>query len=65
MTPIEDCFLLEKHSKLDHACMTEIFNSGFSRIPVFDSKTGIIEGLLITKVCIDLSVTLPVWPCVR
>ena len=52
MTPIQKCFMIELHRSLDFTLMNEIFKSGYSRIPVYDSQlpaTDNIVGLLIVK----------------
>lgn len=52
MTPINDVYMLELHRQLDAETMHEIFNSGFSRIPVYDRIKpwyDNIVGLLIAK----------------
>lgn len=51
MTPIEHVYMLEVHRKLDFSTLSEIFKSGYSRIPVFDETKEMdsVVGLLITK----------------
>ena len=52
MTPLSKCFMLELHRVLDHVCFYEIFQSGFSRIPVYDNRRpphDNIVGLVIVK----------------
>lgn len=52
MTPMKDVFMLEVHRILDAETMHQIFNSGFSRIPVYDRNKpwyDNIVGLLIAK----------------
>lgn len=52
MTPINEVYMLELHRQLDAETMHEIFNSGFSRIPVYDRVKpwhDNIVGLLIAK----------------
>ena len=52
MTPLSVCYMVELHRTLDFTLLNEIFKSGFSRIPVFDSTlptTDNIVGLLIVK----------------
>lgn len=52
MTPLKEVYMLEAHRKLDAETMSEIFNSGFSRIPCYDRNRPSddnIVGLLIVK----------------
>jgi len=42
MTPIAEVYMLEVHRTLDVACLTDIWKSGYSRIPVYDSTK--VEG---------------------
>ena len=51
MTPVEKCFMLDISQKLDFETLAEIFQSGFSRIPVIDSAAKVpdVVGLLFVK----------------
>lgn len=52
MTPISKVFMMEVHRVLDHVCFYEIFQSGFSRIPIYDANMPAndnIVGLMIVK----------------
>ena len=52
MTPLAQTFMVELHRCLDFTLLNEVFKSGYSRIPVFDSAlpaTDNIVGLLIVK----------------
>jgi len=52
MTPLSKVFMIEVHRVLDHVCFYEIFQSGFSRIPVYDANLPAhdnIIGLMIVK----------------
>lgn len=49
MTKLDNCFVIEESSVLDFQTVSDLFKSGFSRIPVFrDTKDNII-GLLLIK----------------
>ena len=49
MTPLEDVFMLSKHARLDFKTIREIFQQGFSRIPVYGHDREDILGLLLVK----------------
>lgn len=49
MTPKQNMFMLDAKSKLDFTTMTYIFQSGHSRIPVYNGNKNSIVGLLLTK----------------
>jgi len=49
MTPIEDVYMLPVNTKLDFDVLTEIFKTGYSRIPVYGRNQNNIVGLLYTK----------------
>jgi len=52
MTPLNKVFMMEVHRVLDHVCFYEIFQSGFSRIPIYDANLPAhdnIVGLMIVK----------------
>ena len=49
MTPLEDVFMLSKNARLDFKTIREIFQQGFSRIPVYGTSRDDILGLLLVK----------------
>ena len=49
MTPLEDVFMLSKHARLDFKVVRDIFQQGFSRIPVYGQSREDILGLLLVK----------------
>jgi len=49
MTPIERSFMLEISDKLSSDTMTDVWQTGHSRIPVYSSNKNNIVGLLFTK----------------
>jgi metal transporter CNNM len=49
MTPIEKAYMLDAKLKLDANAMTEIWQSGRSRIPVFMEDENNVVGILLTK----------------
>ncbi|KAI9595902.1 hypothetical protein BDF19DRAFT_440516 [Syncephalis fuscata] len=49
MTPVEDIFMLSVDSCLDRALLTQIVETGHSRIPVFEGQRDNIVGILLSK----------------
>ncbi|EER10605.1 Magnesium and cobalt efflux protein corC, putative [Perkinsus marinus ATCC 50983] len=49
MTPVEDVFMLPIEAVLDYKTVTQIFQCGFSRIPVYSGTMNNIVGVLFTK----------------
>ena len=49
MTPIEDTFSLTSDQRLNFDVMLDIFENGYSRIPVWDVKRENLIGLLYSK----------------
>jgi len=49
MTPADDVFMLPLEAKLDFDLLTEIFHSGYSRIPIYLRTPNHIVGVLYTK----------------
>ncbi|KAF4669399.1 Metal transporter cnnm2 [Perkinsus chesapeaki] len=49
MTPVEDVFMLPIEGVLDYKTVTQIFQCGFSRIPVYRGTMNNIVGVLFTK----------------
>ena len=49
MTPLEDVYMLSEDRTLDFAAVREIFEQGFSRVPIFQGSRGQIVGLLFVK----------------
>lgn len=49
MTPIKDVYALSANDKLDFKTISQIFQSGFSRIPVYGRDRNDILGILLTK----------------
>ncbi|XP_026558627.1 metal transporter CNNM4-like [Pseudonaja textilis] len=48
MTPLKDCFLLSSDAILDFDTMTEILQSGYTRIPIYTKeKTNIVDMLYV------------------
>lgn len=46
MTPINKVFMLNKHDKLDHETMKRIYETGHSRIPIYEEvELPLIPGL--------------------
>jgi metal transporter CNNM len=49
MTPVDKTFMLEVNDKLNGDVMTMIWQTGHSRIPVYQNDRNTIVGLLFTK----------------
>lgn len=49
MTPLEDVYMLSDTTKLSFKAIREIFESGFSRVPVYRGERENIVGLLFVK----------------
>uniref|UniRef100_A0A8D0AZ38 Metal transporter n=1 Tax=Salvator merianae TaxID=96440 RepID=A0A8D0AZ38_SALMN len=49
MTPLQDCFLIQSSAILDFNTMTEIMESGYTRIPIYENERGNIVDMLYVK----------------
>ncbi|XP_030635922.1 metal transporter CNNM2 isoform X5 [Chanos chanos] len=49
MTPLRDCFMITSDATLDFNSMSEIMESGYTRIPVFEGERSNIVDLLFVK----------------
>ncbi|KAL7889933.1 hypothetical protein AOLI_G00021910 [Acnodon oligacanthus] len=49
MTPLRDCFMITADAILDFSTMSEIMESGYTRIPVFEGERCNIVDLLFVK----------------
>ncbi|XP_060754956.1 metal transporter CNNM2 isoform X4 [Neoarius graeffei] len=49
MTPLRDCFMLAADATLDFATVSEIMESGYTRIPVFEEERSNIIDMLLVK----------------
>jgi metal transporter CNNM len=49
VTPLESCYMLHISQTLDFQTMSDIFETGFSRIPVFDKSKSDVIALLFAK----------------
>lgn len=49
MTPLRDCFMITSDGTLDFNTMSEIMESGYTRIPVFEGDRSNIVDLLFVK----------------
>jgi len=49
MTKIEDVYMLEINTYLDHRVLREIYSKGFSRVPVYENTKDNIVGILMTR----------------
>ncbi|XP_071419216.1 metal transporter CNNM2 isoform X2 [Pithys albifrons albifrons] len=49
MTPLRDCFMVAVEAVLDFSTMSEIMESGYTRIPVFEGDRSNIVDLLFVK----------------
>ncbi|XP_060643023.1 metal transporter CNNM4 isoform X2 [Anolis sagrei] len=49
MTPLHDCFMINSDAVLDFNTMSEIMESGYTRIPVFEDERSNIVDILYVK----------------
>lgn len=49
MTPLPDCFLINSKAVLDFDTMTEIMESGYTRIPIYEKERSNIVDMLYVK----------------
>uniref|UniRef100_A0A4W4FSE9 Metal transporter n=2 Tax=Electrophorus electricus TaxID=8005 RepID=A0A4W4FSE9_ELEEL len=49
MTPLRDCFMITADATLDFSSMSEIMESGYTRIPVYEEERSNIVDLLFVK----------------
>ncbi|XP_053161711.1 metal transporter CNNM4-like isoform X2 [Hemicordylus capensis] len=49
MTPLQDCFMINSNAVLDFNTMTEIMESGYTRIPIYDQERSNIVDMLYVK----------------
>jgi metal transporter CNNM len=49
MTLCNDCFMLSIENDLNFSTISSIFQSGFSRIPIYERTKDLIVGLLLVK----------------
>ncbi|KAL1005680.1 hypothetical protein UPYG_G00062220, partial [Umbra pygmaea] len=49
LTPLSDCFMLTSEAVLDFNTMSEIMQSGYTRIPVFENERSNIVDILFVK----------------
>jgi metal transporter CNNM len=49
MTPIEDVYMLEINTPLDHKMLREIYSKGYSRIPIYENSKNNIIGILMAR----------------
>lgn len=49
MTPLANCFMIQADAVLDFNTMTEIMESGYTRIPVYDDERSNIVDILYVK----------------
>jgi metal transporter CNNM len=55
MTPIEKIYKLDINQRLDQDLLNEIYDQGFSRIPVYEKNPSNIVGILLSKDLIILN----------
>ena len=49
MTSLEDVYMLEINTPLDHRMLREIYSKGYSRIPIYERSKNNIVGILMTR----------------
>ena len=49
MTKVDDVYMLDINTYLDHKTLREIYSKGFSRVPIYDRTKDNIIGILMTR----------------
>merc|ERR1719222_1860210 len=49
MTPLDDAYMLPSSTRLGYTTIRQIFETGFTRIPVYGQHKNDYKGLLVTK----------------
>ncbi|XP_061766193.1 metal transporter CNNM1 isoform X2 [Nerophis ophidion] len=49
LTPLPDCYMLGSDAVLDFGTMSDVMQSGFTRIPVYENERSNIVGILFVK----------------
>lgn len=49
MTKIDDVYMLDINTHLDHKTLREIYSKGFSRVPIYDKSKDNVVGILMTR----------------
>ena len=49
MTKIEDVYMLDINTYLDHKTLREIYSKGHSRVPIYDQSRDNVVGILMTR----------------
>lgn len=44
LTPLKDCFMLPSSAVLDFSTMSEIMQSGYTRVPIYEEERWVPEG---------------------
>lgn len=44
LTPLKDCFMLPSSAMLDFSTMSEIMQSGYTRVPIYEEERWVPEG---------------------
>lgn len=55
LTPLKDCFMLPSSAVLDFSTMSEIMQSGYTRVPIYEEERWALKhGSFKTKVIVCL-----------
>lgn len=46
LTPLKDCFMLPSSAMLDFSTMSEIMQSGYTRVPIYEEERWVPHGTL-------------------
>ena len=49
MTKIDDVYMLDINTHLDHKTLREIYSKGHSRVPIYDKSKDNVVGILMTR----------------
>lgn len=49
MTKIDDVYMLDINTHLDHKTLREIYSKGHSRVPIYDKTKDNVVGILMTR----------------
>lgn len=44
LTPLKDCFMLPSSAFLDFSTMSEIMQSGYTRVPIYEEERSVVAS---------------------
>lgn len=54
LTPLKDCFMLPSSAMLDFTTMSEIMQSGYTRVPIYEEERWVPHGTVSRTFCSGL-----------